>query len=98
MDNPHIKILLVDDRPENLVALEAILAEPGYELVKAGSGADALRYLLDHDCAIILLDVQMPELDGFETARLIKEGPRTRDMGGTASTQELGKAVAEAVR
>jgi PAS domain S-box-containing protein len=70
-------ILLVDDRPENLLALEAILAPLGQNLLYAHSGEDALRELLRHDVAVILLDVQMPELDGFETAQLIKQRERT---------------------
>lgn len=75
-----VRVLLVDDRPENLLSLEATLAADDYDLVKAGSGADALRYLLDNDCAIILLDVQMPEMDGFETADLIKANPKLKDI------------------
>jgi PAS domain S-box-containing protein len=71
------KVLLVDDRPENLLALEAILEPLGQTLLYASSGEDALRRLLGHDVAVILLDVQMPELDGFETARLIKQRERT---------------------
>src|SRR5213076_2944726 len=63
--------------PENLLALEAILEPLGQTLVYAHSGEDALRQLLRHDVAVILLDVQMPELDGFETARLIKQRERT---------------------
>ena len=69
---------MVDDHPPNLVALEAILAPLGQELVHASSGADALRKLLDSDFALILMDVQMPGLDGIETAKLIKERPRNR--------------------
>ena len=72
------KILLVDDRPENLLALEAILEPLGQELLYAHSGEDALRRLLHEDVAVILLDVQMPILDGFETAALIKQRERTR--------------------
>jgi PAS domain S-box-containing protein len=72
------KVLLVDDRPENLLALEAILEPLEQELLYAHSGEEALRQLLRHDVAIILLDVQMPVLDGFETARLIKERERTK--------------------
>ncbi len=68
-----INILLVDDRLENLLALEAILADSGYQLVKATSGRDALRWLLKEEFAVILLDVQMPEMDGFETATLIRQ-------------------------
>jgi len=70
-------VLLVDDRPENLLALEAILAPLGQTLLNAHSGEDALRQLLRHNIAVILLDVQMPGLDGFETAALIKQRERT---------------------
>jgi PAS domain S-box-containing protein len=70
-------VLLVDDRPENLLALEGILQPLGQNLIYANSGEDALRQLLRHDIAVILLDVQMPELDGFETAQLIKQRERT---------------------
>src|SRR5215510_4834982 len=70
-------VLLVDDRPENLLALEAILEPLEQRLLFAHSGEDALRQLLQHDVAVILLDVQMPELDGFETAGLIKQRERT---------------------
>ena len=72
------RLLLVDDRPENLLALESVLRAPGHELVLARSGAEALRYLLRGDCALIVMDVQMPQLDGIETARLIRANPRTR--------------------
>ena len=71
-------ILLVDDRAENLFALEAILTPMGQNLIKAQSGVEALRHLLVHDFAVILLDVQMPGLDGFELASIIKERERTR--------------------
>jgi PAS domain S-box-containing protein len=71
-------LLLVDDRRENLVALEAILEPLGQNLVTARSGVEALKHLLDTEFAVILLDVQMPEIDGFETARLIKQRERTR--------------------
>jgi PAS domain S-box-containing protein len=72
------RLLLVDDRPENLLALEAILEPLGQELVRAGSGEEALRHLLQDEFAAILLDVQMPGLDGFQTAKLIKDRERTR--------------------
>jgi DNA-binding response OmpR family regulator len=72
-------ILLVDDRPANLVALEAVLLPLGRRLVKANSGREALRFLLHEQCALILLDVQMPDLDGFETASMIRERGRTRE-------------------
>ncbi|MDQ3822634.1 MAG: PAS domain S-box protein, partial [Actinomycetota bacterium] len=74
------RILLVDDRRENLVALEAILEPLGHDLVLAESGDEALRQLLRHDVSVILLDVQMPGLDGFATADLIKRRERTRDV------------------
>jgi PAS domain S-box-containing protein len=71
-------LLLVDDRPQNLLALEAILEPLGHELVTAGSGSEALRVLLTRaDFAVILLDVQMPDLDGFEVAEVIKQRERT---------------------
>jgi signal transduction histidine kinase len=73
-----IRILLVDDAPANLAALRSVLARPDHELVEARSGAEALRFLLRNDCALILMDVQMPELDGFETAHLIRQNERTR--------------------
>ena len=71
-------VLLVDDRRENLVALEAVLEPLGVDLVSVTSGEQALRELLRREFAVILLDVQMPELDGFETAELIKARERTR--------------------
>lgn len=67
-----VKILMVDDRVENLLALEAILESNSYDLIRAHSGHEALKQVLDHDFALILLDVQMPEIDGFETASLIR--------------------------
>jgi PAS domain S-box-containing protein len=72
-----VDILLVDDRPENLLALEAILEPLGERLVRAASGDEALRHLLTGDFAAILLDVQMPGLNGFETAQLIKARERS---------------------
>jgi PAS domain S-box-containing protein len=72
------RLLLVDDRPENLLALEAILEPLGAELVTARSGEEALRRLLADEYAAILLDVQMPGMDGFQTAELIKARERTR--------------------
>jgi len=72
-----VKILLVDDNPANLLALESILADLGQELVKAYSGRQALRYLLNQDVAVILLDVNMPGMNGFETAELIRRRKRS---------------------
>ncbi|MBW4580895.1 MAG: response regulator [Tildeniella nuda ZEHNDER 1965/U140] len=74
----QVNILLVDDYPENLLALEAILGSLGENLVRANSGQEALRCLLNQDFAVILLDVQMPGMDGFETATLIRNRERSR--------------------
>jgi CheY-like chemotaxis protein len=74
------KILLVDDRAENIVALEAILSSLNQTLVPARSGDAALKALLSDEFAVILLDVLMPGMDGFETAAHIKRRPRTRDV------------------
>jgi CheY-like chemotaxis protein len=79
-DQRAAHILMVDDRAENLLALEAILHGLGHEFVKATSGEEALKRLLTEDFALILLDVQMPGMDGFETATRIKQRERTRDI------------------
>jgi CheY-like chemotaxis protein len=71
---------MVDDRPENLLALEAILQGLGHDLIKARSGEEALKYLLTEDVALMLLDVQMPGMDGFETAAHVKKREKTRDI------------------
>ncbi|HVG58756.1 MAG TPA: PAS domain S-box protein [Hyalangium sp.] len=71
-------ILMVDDHPSNLLALEAILEPLGQELVKANSGEEALKFLLQREFAVILMDVQMPGMDGFQAAALIKQRERTR--------------------
>jgi two-component system, sensor histidine kinase and response regulator len=73
-----VSILLVDDKPENLVALEELLRQPDRRLVRASSGNEALRLLLKHDFAVVLLDVEMPEMDGYETAQLMRSVERTR--------------------
>ena len=75
---PRATILLVDDRPENLLALEALLEPLDCRLVRANSGLDALKVLLTHDIALILMDVQMPGMDGFEVVTLIKEREKSR--------------------
>ena len=74
----RVNILLVDDQPANLVALEAMLSGLGQNLIRAESGREALKWLLSNDCAVILLDVKMPDMDGFETATLIRERDRSR--------------------
>lgn len=71
---------MVDDRPENLLALEAVLTSLDQVLVRAGSGEEALRALLRDEFALILLDAQMPGMDGFETAARIKGRRRTKDV------------------
>src|SRR4051794_31598371 len=73
-------VLLVADRDENLAALEAVLGPLGENLISVHSGAEALRHLLVHDGALLLLDVQMPGRDGFEPAALIKQRERTRSI------------------
>lgn len=73
-----VNILLVDDRPENLLALQSILGDLGHALVMAHSGTEALKCLLQQDFAVILLDVQMPGMDGFETAELIRSRDRSQ--------------------
>jgi signal transduction histidine kinase len=73
-----VNILVVDDRDENLMAVEAVLDDPNYRLVRARSGREALKEVLDQDFALILLDVVMPGVDGYETATLIRERPRSR--------------------
>jgi PAS domain S-box-containing protein len=73
-------ILIVDDEPSNLLALEAILEPLNVNLVRATSGKEALRHTLKEDYAVVLLDVQMPEIDGFETAELLRKRARTRDV------------------
>ncbi|RDU38173.1 hypothetical protein DRW41_00975 [Neobacillus piezotolerans] len=75
-----INILLVDDRPENLLAMEAIIEQSDYQIIKAFSGEEALKYLLKFDFALILLDVQMPDLDGFDTAKIIKAREKTKNV------------------
>jgi signal transduction histidine kinase/DNA-binding response OmpR family regulator len=75
-----VNILMVDDSATNLLALESILKTPDRNLVRASSGEDALRYLLDHDVAVVLLDVYMPGIDGLETAELIRSREKSHDI------------------
>src|SRR5262245_60079833 len=72
----RVDILLVDDSPTKLLTLETVLEGLGQNLVQVNSGRDALRKLLAQDFAVILLDVSMPDMDGFETAALIRQRPR----------------------
>src|SRR5271155_4723968 len=76
MDHEQVDILLVDDQPAKLLAYEVILKELGENLVVATSGREALEYILKNEVAVILVDVCMPELDGFELAAMIREHPR----------------------
>ncbi len=76
--SPIVNFLLVDDRESNLVALETLLRREGLICLKASSGADALEHLLKHDVALALIDVQMPDMDGFELAELMRGSERTR--------------------
>jgi two-component system sensor histidine kinase/response regulator len=78
MADDKLSVLIVDDEPAGRRALHALLAPLDQDVVLASSGREALRHLLDRDFAVILLDVQMPTMDGFETARLIRERDRTR--------------------
>ncbi|ETR72555.1 MAG: Multi-sensor hybrid histidine kinase [Candidatus Magnetoglobus multicellularis str. Araruama] len=73
-----ISILLVDDRPENLLSLENLIKSPDLNIIKCTSGNEALGLMLRHDFALVLLDVQMPEMDGFEVAELMRSSNRTR--------------------
>jgi signal transduction histidine kinase len=78
--NSPVNILLVDDHPEGLITLEAVLKSPDYNLIKARSGEEALSYLSDYDIAVILLDVQMPKMDGFQTTAMIKQNTQWKDI------------------
>lgn len=92
--NNLVKILLVDDRAENLFALEVILSNENYLCVKASSGNEALKILLhQQDFAIILMDVQMPEMDGFETAELIRETEKLKHVPIIFLTASMDSSV-----
>jgi len=78
--NFPVNILLVDDREENLISLESLLEQEGRVILKASGGNEALRIALEQEIGLILLDVQMPDIDGFEVARLLKENSKTKDI------------------
>ncbi|HEY3755740.1 MAG TPA: ATP-binding protein [Opitutaceae bacterium] len=89
-----VNLLMVDDEPGNLLALEALLEEPARRIVKAGSGEEALRRVLETDFAAILLDVQMPGMNGIETAEAIREREKSRQipilfLTGLVKTDEM---------
>src|SRR6266850_4689353 len=91
--NERASILIVDDHVENIVALRSVLQRDDYDIVTASSGAEALRKILKHDFAVILLDVLMPGLDGFQTAQLIRERERSKSIPIlflTATGSDLG--------
>ena len=75
-----LNILLVDDKEENLISLESILEDPKRNLIKAHDGNEALKIAFEEEIAVILLDVQMPGMDGFEVARILKENSKTKDI------------------
>jgi PAS domain S-box-containing protein len=93
MPTDRVAILMVDDRPENLQALEALLADPDRDLVPARSGNDALRLALKTDFALVLLDVQMPGMDGFETAQWLRANPKTRHLPIIFITAGMDEAI-----
>src|SRR5712691_4231430 len=75
-EHEKVNILLVDDQPAKLLSYEVILHELGENLIKASSGQEALEYLLKMEVAVVLMDVCMPDLDGFQLAAMIREHPR----------------------
>jgi response regulator RpfG family c-di-GMP phosphodiesterase len=77
-EREKVNLLLVDDRKENLIAMEALLESPDLRIIKAESGNQALGLMLEFDFALVLLDVQMPEMDGFEVAELMRKKEKTR--------------------
>ncbi len=92
--NNPVKILIVDDRPENLFALEVILSDENYLCVRASSGEEALQFLLnEQDFAIILMDVQMPKMDGFETVELIRQNEKLKNIPIIFLTASMDSSV-----
>jgi CheY-like chemotaxis protein len=91
---PPVQVLVVDDVPQNLVAISALLARPGLKVLQAASGVEALEILLVEEVAVALVDVQMPTMDGFELAELIRGSERTRHVPLiflTASASDPGR-------
>jgi two-component system cell cycle response regulator len=79
-EKDRMNILIVDDKLANLLALRKILAKPGLEIIEASSGNDALAMVLEHDFALVLLDVQMPDMDGFEVAEIMRGNEETKSI------------------
>ncbi|MDB5919536.1 MAG: hypothetical protein JWR40_3770, partial [Massilia sp.] len=96
MNKKRVKILLVDDQPANLAVLDNVLADLGEDLVSVGSGEQALRALLDDSFAVVLLDVQMPGMNGFETAALMRRQPRSHALPIIFLTAAENAAAADA--
>src|SRR5438309_953650 len=80
MNNEGTNILIVDDKANNIFALEQILSRPGRNIIQATNGKEALKTALNTDIDLIILDVQMPGMDGFEVAQILKSHKRTRDI------------------
>ena len=78
--NAKPKILIVDDKPENLVAIRTVLKNLDVELIEATSGNDALKATLHHNFVLALLDIQMPEMDGYELASILREEEKTKNL------------------
>ena len=95
--NPEekVNILLVDDQPAKLMSYEVILAELGESLLKATSGREALEHLLKSDVAIVLMDIMMPEMDGYQTMQVIREKPAFRRLPIIALTAKAMKGDRE---
>lgn len=92
---PPVKLLVVDDVPENLIAMRALIARPGLQVLTAGGGTEALELLLQHEVALALLDVHMPDMDGFALAELMRGTQRTREVPIiflTASPMDSGRS------
>ena len=87
------KILIVDDKKANLIALEKVLREVDVEVIKAHNGNEALKATLNHDFALVLTDVQMPGMDGYELAVLLREESRTKHIPITFLTAERTSGV-----
>ena len=93
--NEPVNILIVDDLATQRLTVEAALAEVGERIVSVNSGREALKFLLENDAAVVLLDVNMPDMDGFETTRAIREHPEFRSLPIIAVTAKAMKGDRE---